>query len=225
MNHPSTYDAIALDCDGVLLDSNQLKIRAFRNVALNRGLTDAETKRFSDWQASNFGISRYTVLERLASGAFGKVTDTDISRMLREYALAIHDDYRNAPETRNLRELLEMLASWTQLYVVSGSDEAELRELFSSRGLSRYFRSVLGSPTTKIDHLNNIVDGVATGGRGRVLMVGDAQADFAAALASGAEFASVTGWSSTPQTMSALAARHLFRTAIDLEELFGDQIH
>lgn len=84
---------------------------------------------------------------------------------------------------------LEGLHSALPLYVASGTPEAELREIVDCRGLNGYFQGVYGTPQTKAEILNRIAQQHGT--PSRILMIGDARADWEGAQQSGALFLGV----------------------------------
>ena len=61
MNAATEYDTIILDCDGVLLDTNNLKSNAFREALT--GYPDEIIKDFIFFHENNNGISRLKKLQ------------------------------------------------------------------------------------------------------------------------------------------------------------------
>ena len=51
------YKTIAFDCDGVLINSNEIKTKSFLNTVLPYG--ENEAKSFIKYHKENFGVSRY----------------------------------------------------------------------------------------------------------------------------------------------------------------------
>ena len=179
-------DAVVFDCDGVLLDSNLMKVEAFRRSALGLGFDRHDVESFTRWQSNNFGQSRYVVFERLLAGDFGAVpAGATLEELLRRYARDIAVGYHEVSETDGARELLGLLKH-LPLYVVSASDEQELREVFRALRLASYFQAIYGSPSTKAQNLERVSGGLTAGSR--VLFIGDAVADANAAAAVGMQF-------------------------------------
>jgi phosphoglycolate phosphatase-like HAD superfamily hydrolase len=210
------YAALILDCDGVILDSNDAKIAAFRTVAENAGFAPDEVAAFSAWQSSHFGLSRFRVLEALAGGTFGPNRQgVDASDMVARFAENARRALLAAPTTNGLTEFLAATEGVPR-YVASGSAEAELREVFAERGLSRHFVSIHGSPTPKVDNVTAIV--AETGGSA-ALFIGDAHADADAAAAAGIDFVWLRRYSTVVDSMQVRAGTEGFPVAADLAEL------
>ena len=53
------YKTLVFDCDGVVLNSNQLKIRAYYDVAIKFGASQSQAQALVDHHVMLGGISRY----------------------------------------------------------------------------------------------------------------------------------------------------------------------
>lgn len=193
------YDVVVFDCDGVLLDSNNLKTVVFQKVLAHHGFEADEIARFRDYQVRNFGVSRYRLFDAVVEGRFGEARDVSLERLLEDFGRLCRTGYLEQPETAGMREALARAgADGRPLYVVSGSDEAELRDVLHQRRLAASFSNIYGSPATKIENLDRVrahrrAQGAPEGER--MLFVGDAEADMLAATAAGADFVFMAGYS------------------------------
>lgn len=213
------YDAVAFDCDGVLLDSNDLKVEAFRRVTRAAGFAPETVEAFSAYQTQNFGTSRHRLFARLLEGAFGAPPPgATLEALLEGFGQAVSAGYLEVDEAPGARALLEALSPAAPLFVVSGSDEAELVEVFEKRGLSRHFRAVFGSPATKTENLARVAEALGMAAP-RLLFIGDAEADADAAVASGADFLFASRYSKVRDRLGARALRDGFPTVDVLADL------
>lgn len=81
--------------------------------------------------------------------------------------------------------------------IVSGGDQAELREIFADRGLDRLFDGgIFGSPDTKETILARELESGNI--RPQALFLGDSTYDHRAAVGAGLDFIFVSGWSEVP---------------------------
>ena len=215
--------AVVFDCDGVLLVSNTLKVQVFREALGEHGFHPEDIARFSRYQTANFGTSRYRLFEHFLTWDDLKTRPEGVERdvLVGTYARLLRGRYTRCATTPGMREVLDGLAArGLPLFVVSGSDGAELREVFAERGLAGRFRAIHGSPATKAENLK-----LVAGDLGRELplrevwFVGDAEADFTAAEAVGARFAYADHFSTAKPRMRALAAEHGFPVIRDLRGL------
>ncbi|WP_158250859.1 HAD family hydrolase [Cryobacterium sp. Y82] len=206
------------DCDGVLLDSNGMKVSAFRHAARREGFSESTVEAFSAWQSTNFGTSRYSVFSELLAGTFGPVPSrASIDQLLDGYAIEVRAGYMEVPETPGLRNVLVGLRKLL-LFVASGSAETELRSVFKERNLSDNFVEIYGSPRPKAAILAGLSKSYPDA---NFLMVGDAHADADAAFAANMDFAFFAPMSLVADSMSARANREGFPVVFDLNDLIG----
>jgi len=211
------YDAYIFDCDGVLLDSNVMKNEAFRRAALSEGFDQETADALASWQAANFGRSRYVIFDLLMEGTFGVVPPlASLAALLRAYAVEVSAAYLAVDEADGARELLAALMG-SRLYVVSGSDEAELRTVLAARGLASGFQAIYGSPATKVENLERVLGDLPD--RDRVLFLGDAMADADAASAVGIPFLYVARYSLAADAMDERVERGEFAAVASLRDI------
>lgn len=222
---PHEPAAVVFDCDGVLLDSNELKSACFREVLETAGFAAEDVARFVTYQRANFGTSRYRLFETLLGWELQLRPPIDHAALLAAYAGLLRGRYVTTPATPGMREVVGALAARMPLYVVSGSDEAELRGVLAERGDAVHFRTVLGSPTPKADNLAQVLGELATRDGVTepedVVFVGDAEADFKAARLLGTRFVYMDHFSTAQARMRQLAAEHGFPVITDLRGLMA----
>lgn len=190
LNHYTTW---VFDCDGVILNSNQVKTDAFYQAALPYGESAAQA--MVEYHVSNGGISRYAKFERFLTTIIGQATPDplQLEALLDCYASSVKQGLARCEIAEGLTDLRELTAGSTWL-VVSGGDQAELRTLFRERGLDELFDGgIFGSPDTKDEILARET------GSGRIrkpaVFLGDSQYDFEAARRAGLGFFFFSAWS------------------------------
>jgi HAD superfamily hydrolase (TIGR01549 family) len=168
------YDTIILDCDGVIFNSNYLKLDAFRDAidSYDQNIIDD----FIEYFKKSFGTSRY-VLTRVFIEDFLKLEfDEELYNIiLDKYSNNCVSLYQKVNTTYNFLEFIEKYQN-KQLYIASGSDEEELKLVFRNRNLDKYFKNIFGSPKSKSDIVKDIVDN-----KNKFIMIGDAKSDMLAA--------------------------------------------
>jgi HAD superfamily hydrolase (TIGR01549 family) len=173
--HIDEYDVIILDCDGVIFNSNSLKIDAFRRVLSQYGTMEIEG--FINYFKSNFGTSRYSLvkvfIESFLKEEYDDIKYKDILRRYGEECVGL---YKDAKFTSYLIDFLNKYNNQC-LYVASGSDGLELRSVFIQRNIAKYFKSIYGSPIKKTEIVRNICK---QNFNKRILMIGDAKSDMLA---------------------------------------------
>lgn len=169
-------DIVFMDCDGVIYDTNRLKCDAFRHAldGYPRGVVEA----LVDHHKATGGVSRYLKFERFFA-EMHPVADTERAMRvaLDRFADFCERGYeRMRPRPEALR-FAEQLGGADRVYVVSGSDEEELRRVFDAADVRHRFAEVHGSPVGKKAHLSRICAERGADPR-RCLFVGDGWGDW-----------------------------------------------
>jgi phosphoglycolate phosphatase-like HAD superfamily hydrolase len=190
--------ALILDCDGVILDSNALKTLAFRRAFLEAGYPLNVVDRFTEIQMRSFGMSRYQLIRMFFTELLNQVVDERAERyVMSRFAEQCRQGYLEVEITPGADDLFSNLAKQMPLYVASGSDEDELRDVLRRRELGYYFRTIYGSPRKKSDSIALILDdlrGCGINPEG-TWMIGDAKPDYEAATVNGILFVFMAGYS------------------------------
>ena len=208
------YDVIILDCDGVIFDSNRLKIDIFRTTLSD--FDETLVDKFTEYVKNNFGKSRYHFIQYFIDALLGKKNDEELyNTILRNYSERCVQLYHVAELTVGGLDFLEAYRH-KNLYVASGSDELELQSALNDRKLDRFFIEVLGSPRGKAEIISEILnknDGA------NALMIGDAKSDFLAAKDNGIDFIYISQYSTANDEMNQLAKNEHFAIFQNLGEL------
>lgn len=189
------YKTIIFDCDGVVLNSNKVKTQAFYNTALAFGQAAAE--RLVKYHVERGGISRYEkfqwFIDSLNEEDLAQSNDKpNLDKLLEKYAAEVHKGLRSCQIAESLTELREKTKGSTWL-IVSGGDQAELRELFAERDIAELFDGgIYGSPDTK----ESILDREKKRGNigKKALFLGDSKYDYEAAKSADLDFIFLYEW-------------------------------
>lgn len=209
---------IVFDCDGVLLDSNELKTECFALALREAGCKETDIARFREFQRANFGTSRHRLFEAFLTWELEHRPPFDRDGLVALYAAQLRGRYVATPATPAMREVVAELGKRRRPHIVSGSEQTELREVLAERGDAPLFGRILGSPTSKPEHLASLLaeEGVVPSA---MLFVGDAEADFRAASATGCNFIYMDHFSTAQPRMRALQEEHGFPMIQDLRAL------
>ncbi len=186
------YRTLLFDCDGVILNSNQVKTEAFYHAAISYG--DQAAQSLVNYHRKNGGISRYLKFDYFLQEIVGvSPSPKALEDLLHKFAEEVKKGVATCASVPNLQLLKELCAqsSWA---VVSGGDQAELRIALETRGLATYFNGgIFGSPDKKEEiverHLRTklVIP--------PVLFIGDSKYDYEVASQYGFDFLFVSDWS------------------------------
>jgi phosphoglycolate phosphatase-like HAD superfamily hydrolase len=185
-NIPKRYDAIVFDFDGVLVESVDVKTQAFGALYSEYG--DRIVEQVKAYHLLHGGVSRFDKFRYYHEVLLGKdLTKEEEIRLGDLFSQYVEDAVVDAVYVSGAYEFLESNYQSTPLFVASGTPDQELNRIVSRRSMSHYFVSVHGSPAKKGDIIQDIM---AKYGYqpDRVLMVGDAIADYEGAITAGVEF-------------------------------------
>tara|TARA_R110000765_G_scaffold76266_1_gene149452 strand:- start:2009 stop:2674 length:666 start_codon:yes stop_codon:yes gene_type:complete len=193
----NNYKTIIFDCDGVVLNSNKVKTQAFYNTALAFGQAAAE--RLVKYHVERGGISRYKkfqwFIDNLNKEDLAQSKDQpNLDNLLSSYAAEVHKGLRSCHIAEGLTELREKTKDSIWL-IVSGGDQAELRELFAERDIAQFFDGgIFGSPDSKEVIMNR--EREQGNIKSPAVFIGDSQYDYTAVESVGdIDFIFVTDWS------------------------------
>jgi beta-phosphoglucomutase-like phosphatase (HAD superfamily) len=182
----SRYSAMIFDCDGVILDSNKVKSKAF--AAALKGEDPKLIDEFVHYHQLNGGISRFVKFEYFFKIIKGqKKYQEDLSYTLNRYAKLVYKELLGCDEIKGIRGTLDQLRKFNiDCFVVSGGEQAEVRDVLKKRDFSHFFKRIYGSPITKKQHLATIKST-------KSLYFGDARSDYEAADFFGMDFIYISG--------------------------------
>jgi beta-phosphoglucomutase len=179
------FRLLILDFDGVILESVSVKTEAFRTLFS----TDPDhVDEIVAFHIHNGGMSRFDKFRHIYDHILNKELDpATFDQLSEKFAALVFLAVINVPFVPGAEEFLNRWSEAIPLYIVSATPETELMEIVRARKLTRYFRKVYGAPRKKADCIREILMDSGSPGS-KVLFVGDALNDLAAAQAAGVKF-------------------------------------
>ncbi len=178
--------AIIFDFDGVLVESVDVKTRAFARMFEDRGVEIV--RQVTDFHLKNGGLSRvhkfkYYYKEILKCS----LSEKKLEELCNTFSRLVVDEVINSPYVDGAKEFLDSVHSKIDLYVASGTPEEELREIVRCRGMDMYFKGIYGSPEQKGNIAKMVLqqNGYITN---EVVFIGDSITDLKGAQDSGLRF-------------------------------------
>lgn len=177
------YDLLLLDCDGVLLDSNQAKTDAFYLATESFGKEKAQA--LKEYHKTHGGIARQAKFRHFIEDILNQEFDQSLyDSLLKKYAEASQKFVQNCATTPALNEFLNAIKN-QEKHIVSGGKESELVAEFKRRKLDHLFDGIFGNPRDKFDIINDL--GISTP-KDKVLFIGDSKFDHEVAAHYGYDF-------------------------------------
>ena len=142
------YKTLIFDCDGVILNSNLVKTRAFYLASKKYGKHAAQA--LVDYHVENGGVSRFKKFEYLFSHILKRpFNQSEFEELLSDFAEIVKRALLNCEVATGIKKLKQLTPN-SKWLVASGGAQSELREVFHERNLDIYFEGgIFGSPTAK----------------------------------------------------------------------------
>jgi Predicted phosphatases len=202
MRQISDYDIYIFDCDGVILDSNQLKIEAMERALSALFTKKTEIDNCIHYFKHNFGKSRFHHIDVFLL-EYLNVADQDSQHyrqsILSSYSSMCKKLYLNAEITPDFLDFIQGLQG--KKFIASGSEQEELRYVFKQRELDSLFDGIYGSPTPKSENIKKILQSTANN---NAIMFGDAISDLNASVDNGIAFIAYLPFSNVKNKLNSL---------------------
>lgn len=182
------YSTFFWDFDGVILDSNTVREFGFKKVLEN--FPEHQVSQLLDFHRMNGGLSRYVKFRYFYETILGEtITENQVNELAESFSKImleelIKPDYLIAETVDYLKEN----SSKVPMYIVSGSDQTELRFLCEKLGLHHHFKGIYGSPIPKIQLVKTILNENPTIIPAESCLIGDSHNDYEAAQTNGLDF-------------------------------------
>jgi HAD superfamily hydrolase (TIGR01549 family) len=187
------YKTLVFDCDGVVLNSNQLKIQAYYDVAIKFGADEQQAQALVAHHVKLGGISRYPKFEYFLREIMKQtVTEQAIHQLLSTFTAEVKRLLTDCEVAADLIKLRQATPDMKWM-IISGGDQSELREIFEQRNLTDLFDAgIFGSPDNK-DMI--LARELAAGNITKpALFVGDSRYDYQASTNAGLDFVFLSDW-------------------------------
>ncbi len=169
-------DAIVFDFDGVLVESVDVKTRAFAD--LYRPFGDHVVAQVVAHHLAHGGISRFEKFRHYHRNYLHReLTQEEEARLGERFSELVEEAVVASPLVGGAREFLNIHGTSLPLFVASGTPDVELNRIVARRGMAGYFRGVFGSPAQKAGILRRILSDHDLSPQ-RTLMIGDAMTDY-----------------------------------------------
>lgn len=179
MNVFSGKRNILWDFDGVIIESRIVRRKGFIQVLSE--FPNEQVEQLLNYHENNGGLSRYVkfryffeVIRR------EKVTEESILNYSRKFSDIMRAELANKDFLNNeVLDFIKLHEQEFEMHIVSGSDGNELKFLCERLEISHYFRSIVGSPTSKGELIEQIMKNYGYE-NSETIFIGDSINDFEA---------------------------------------------
>lgn len=176
---------IIFDLDGVLLESTEVKTRAFRSLFADAPDHLAEIAAYHE---ANGGVPRFDKFRYIYAEILRAPLSAErFATLCERYSELCLAEVLAVPLVAGAEAFLRDYHRALSLFVASGTPEDELKEVLDRRGLARYFHGAFGSPASKAEIVGRVLAGWSLE-PADTLLVGDSEADLQAAHQYGVPF-------------------------------------
>lgn len=170
---------IILDFDGVILESNSVKIAGFYELFKEFG--EEKAYFISSYFGSNAGLSRYDIIKFFFKTYNNEEIDEDkLLYYANKYSEIVKTKVVLSDFVPGCKEFIENNIDYN-LYIVSSSDEKDLKFICNKIEISSYFDAILGSPVKKEINIKNILNYYKLD-KNETIYIGDSLNDYHATI-------------------------------------------
>lgn len=186
------WEAIFFDFDGVILDSVDVKTKAFAKMFREYG-PEVE-KKVVEYHLNNGGVSRFDKFRYYYEEILNKPVNEEIIKSLsQQFSNLVMEGVLASPFMPGAKECLEKLRrKGSPCYIVSATPHEEINLIVERRGLKRYFKEIHGSPRKKWEICRDIINRKNYNPQ-NCLFVGDTMSDYEAACKNCCCFLGIVG--------------------------------
>ena len=171
--------AIIFDFDGVILDSVDIKTRAFARLFEEHG--PEVVRQVVAHHLAHGGVSRFRKFAHIYEHILHRpMPEGESERLGEKFSALVFDEVTKAAWIPGAPEFLQQHHGRCLFFIASGTPQEELERIVKLRDLEKYFTGIFGSPTTKDEIIRRIMTQHDLSAP-EVLFVGDAMTDYHAA--------------------------------------------
>ncbi len=171
--------AIIFDFDGVILDSVNVKTKAFEKLFSQYG--DVIKNKVREHHLLNGGISRYDKFKYYYKNFLNTdIDDNKLKSLGEKFSKLVYDDVCKSEFIEGASDLLKYVSDKYKTFICTGTPINEIRSILQYRNLNIFFDDVFGSPKSKEEIINEILKKYNLN-KNEVLFLGDTMTDFNAA--------------------------------------------
>lgn len=170
--------AIIFDFDGVIVESMDIKARAFAYLFKDY---PEHVEKIVEWHMLHGGISRFEKFEHIYKNILHLPYSKELKNKLgKQFKDFVYQKVLKCPFVKGAQEFLNKYYQKFYFFIVSGTPEEEIISIIKERNLNKFFVEVLGAPHNKRFLCSRILNKFSLKPE-EVLFIGDSIDDYEAA--------------------------------------------
>ena len=181
-------EAVIFDFDGVIVESLDIKTKAFGKLFEGEGEGEEVPQKVIDYHLENSGVSRYDKFRYIYKEILSRpLSEDEFGSLCERFSHLVKEGVIEAPYVEGALEFLEGYNDKYSFFICSATPVEELADIVEKRKLSGYFNEIHGSPESKEDIVKNILKANGLDPK-HTIYIGDAMSDCDAAKANAVNF-------------------------------------
>ena len=177
--------AIVFDFDGVICESVDVKVEAFRKLFSNH---PKHLKKIVDYHIRTGGLSRYEKFKVIYRDILkNKLTPEKSIELGDKFSKYAYEAVVASPLVKGAQEFLIQYYKKIAFFIASGTPQEEVVSIVQEKKLDKFFKGIYGSPKTKYEIIANILRKNKID-KDSVVFVGDSINDYDGARQAGIKF-------------------------------------
>ena len=149
-------DAYFFDFDGVIVDSIEIKAKAFASLFMNYG-SEIQSKVVTH-HLNYGGMTRSDKIKYYFENFINqKISEDRLIAYCERFSKIVEKNVVTAPEIVGVTDFLQKISKDTKCFIVSATPDDELIRIVEKRDLKQYFIEVLGSNRSKRENLSYLL--------------------------------------------------------------------
>ena len=147
--------SVIFDFDGVILESLDIKARAFKRLYDPYG--EDISRKVKEHHLRNGGISRFDKFKHYHGKYLNKSLDQkEIEHLSDRFSEIVVEEILTVSFVKGAKEFIEKNYKKYLMFISSATPHVELIEICKKRKIFNYFKEILGSPQSKTQHILHI---------------------------------------------------------------------
>ena len=147
---------ILFDFDGVLVESVDIKTKAFAQLFESEG--KAIVEKVVDYHLKNAGVSRFEKIKYIYKNMLIRdLSEKTFDGLCLQFSHLVVDEVVSAPYVEGAKEFLDDYANKYSCFVASATPQDEIEAIIKRRQMQGCFKGIYGSPKKKGDIVREIL--------------------------------------------------------------------